>query len=113
MTVPSGGRGTWVASAVVSLALLASGLLIGLVPVGGTFDSESFTCGSSFFADAGTGYEGTEQYDACDRERSHLRWIALTNVALGIVLLGAVSSGARTRSQDPDSRGLTPGGAPR
>ena len=100
MPVPSGGPKPSVVIAVVSLALLASGLLIGLVPVGGRFDSESFTCGSSFFGADETGYEGTEQYDACDRERGHLRWIALGNLAFGIVLLGAVSSAARTRSHD-------------
>lgn len=111
MSVPSGGRKPWVAVAVVSLALLASGLFIGLVPVGGKFDSESFTCGSSFFAADESGYEGTEQYDACERERSHLRWIALANLAFGIVLLSAVSSGARRRSRA--SRRLSPGGARR
>jgi hypothetical protein len=113
MAVPSHSRKPWIAVTVVSLALLASGLLIGLMPVGGTFDSESFTCGSSFLATDGTGYEGTEQYAACDRERSHLRWIASANVALGAVLLGAVSAGARRRSQDQDGHRLTPGAAPR
>jgi hypothetical protein len=107
MPLPPDGRKPWVAVAVVALALLASGLLIGLVPVAGKFDSESFTCGSSFFAADETGYEGTEQYDACDRERSHLRWIALANLAFGIVLLGAVSSGARRRPRA--SLGLSPG----
>jgi hypothetical protein len=83
-------------SGLASVVMIAAALLMGLWPVAGTYDSESFTCGSAFLGTSDDlGYGGTENYDACLRERSHLRWIALGNVTVGVVLLGAVGSSRR------------------
>jgi hypothetical protein len=84
----------------VATLLLLAGLFMGFFPVSGTFDSESFRCGSPFVvaADDG-GYGRTEQYKACDRERRHLRWVALGSLLLGLGLLAGTSSVARTPSR--------------
>jgi hypothetical protein len=83
----------------VATLLLLAGLFMGFFPVSGKFDSESFRCGSPFVvaADDG-GYGGTEQYEACDRERRHLRLVALGSLLLGVGLLAGTASLARTRS---------------
>jgi hypothetical protein len=72
---------------------------MGFFPVSGKFDSESFRCGSPFVvaADDG-GYGGTEQYEACDRERRHFRWPALGGLVLGIGLFAGTTSLARRPS---------------
>jgi hypothetical protein len=81
--------------------LLLAGLIMGFFPVSGTFDSESFRCGSPFVvaADDG-GYGGTEQYEACDRERRHFRWPALGSLVLGIGLLAGTTTLARRLSDE-------------
>ncbi|CAM3189696.1 hypothetical protein NODU109028_02535 [Nocardioides dubius] len=76
----------------VGSILLVAGLFVGFTPVGGHWDNESFTCGSPFL-EAGDdgGYGGSEQYDACLQERSHLRPVAWGGVGLGALsLLGSV-----------------------
>ena len=84
-------------SRLASVVMIAAALLMGLWPVTGTYDSESFTCGSALLGTADDqGYGGTENYDACLRERSHLRWIALGNLTVGLVLLGAAGSSRRS-----------------
>jgi hypothetical protein len=77
----------------VASVLLLTGLFLGFFPVSGKFDSESFRCGSPFVvaADDG-GYGGTEQYEACDRERRHFRWPALGSLVLGIALLAGTTT---------------------
>lgn len=83
-------------SAVASVVMIGAALLMGLWPVAGSYDSESFTCGSAFLGTSDDlGYGGTENYDACLRERSHLRWVALGNFTVGVVLLGAAGSARR------------------
>jgi hypothetical protein len=90
-------RWAWIVAAVV---LIGAALMIGMRPVNGIFDSESFTCGSAFFGTGDDqGYGGTGQYDACLRERDHLRWIAGGSLVGGVALLGAVATSARARSR--------------
>ena len=92
-----GGPRLVVAATAVGAVLVLSGLLLGFAQVGGKYDSESFDCGSPFIATADDGgYGGTEQYDGCERERRHLRWVAGGNALLGLILLGAVASTMRT-----------------
>jgi hypothetical protein len=85
----------------VASVLLLAGLFMGFFPVSGKFDSESFRCGSPFVvaADDG-GYGGTEQYEACERERRHFRWPALGGLVLGIGLFAGTTSLARRPSRD-------------
>lgn len=100
MAAHRAGGGLRLNSTVVSVVLLCSGLLVGFWPVGGAYDSESFSCGSAFLGTTDDGgYGGTEQYHACDRERTHLRWIALSDLALGVVLFGGVVWSARQHSE--------------
>jgi hypothetical protein len=90
------GGGLRLISTVVALVLLGSGLVVGFWPVSGAYDSESFSCGSALLGTADDGgYGGTREYEECDRERTHLRWIALSNLTLGVVLLGGVVWSAR------------------
>ena len=92
-------RTTQVVPFAVAALLLLAGLFIGFFPVSGKFDSESFRCGSPFVAAADDGgYGGTEQYDACDQERGHLRWVALGSLLLGVGLFAGTASLARTTS---------------
>src|SRR5262245_7965304 len=98
MAPHNAGGGLQLVATVVGLVLVCSGLLLAFWPVGGTYDSEGFSCGSTILGTTEDGgYSGTEQYRACDRERTHLRWIALSDVALGLVLLGGVVWSARRR----------------
>jgi hypothetical protein len=94
-------RWAWIVAAVV---LICAALMIGSRPVSGIFDSESFTCGSPFLATSDDqGYGGTEPYDACLRQREHLRWIAAGSLAAGVTLLGVVATSARARSTKPQN----------
>ena len=70
----------------------------------GSFDSESFECGSPFMAAADDGgYGGTEAFAACDQERRHMRWVALGSLTLGtaLVVSSATSVTARRESAPP------------
>ena len=84
---------------VASVVLIGASLVIGLWPVTGIYDSESFSCGSAFLGILDDkSYEGTEGYSACIRERSHLRWIG-AGLFLGAVL-GTAASASGRRSED-------------
>lgn len=75
-----------IAAAVAGLLILAA-LLIGFWPVGGSADGEDFKCGSPFLGmGRDLGYEGSEGFAACLQERSHLRWIGLGSLTLGVAL---------------------------
>jgi hypothetical protein len=92
-------RWAWIVAAVV---LICAALMIGSRPVSGIFDSEGFTCGSPFFATSDhQGYGGTEPYDACLRQRDHLRWIAGVSLVAGVALLSAVTASAHARTRKP------------
>jgi len=95
-------------SVVLAGLVLLGSLALGLVPVGGHYDSESFRCGSAFVAVADDGgYGGTEQFRACDQERGHLRLVALSGLALGVGLLassGTALVASRAVADAPPSR---------
>lgn len=91
------------ASTVASLLLIFSALILGLWPVGGLEDGESFNCGSAFLGSLkDLGYEGSQGYDACLHERRHLRLAALADLVIGAGLLVVVRS-ERRRSSAGDS----------
>lgn len=86
-------------STIAAIVMIGAALTIGLWPVAGVYDSESFNCGSAFLGTSDDGgYAGTENYDACLRERGHLRWIGLGILSVGVVLLGAAWA---SRSHSP------------
>lgn len=79
----------------VGVVALMAGLFLGFNPVGGHYDSESFDCGSPFqVAEDDGGYGGSEQYEACEQERRHLRPVAWGGVALGGVSLAGAGLSA-------------------
>ena len=87
------------ASTVASLLLIFSALILGLWPIGGLEDSESFNCGSAFLGSLkDPGYEGSQGYDACLQERRHLRSAALADLAIGAGLLVVIRSESRSHS---------------
>ncbi len=103
-TIPkSPGWDVHLVATAVGFVLICAAVGIGFLPVSGTYDSESFSCGSPVLGvqDDG-GYGGTEVYEACDRERVHRRWFALGALVLGAVLIGAVIlSGRRQPDEIP------------
>jgi hypothetical protein len=104
--MPDAGRRTYLlVPAIVATLLILGGIFVGLVPVNGFYDSESFHCGSPITgANNEEGYGGTEQYRACNRERRHLGYYAAGGPLLGVVLLGSTALLARELSRDDDSR---------
>jgi hypothetical protein len=67
---------------VVAAALaVLSALAFALTPASGTFDSESYTCGTAFHFDS-QGYEGAPGFAACDEERKSRRVPAIGLLAL-------------------------------
>jgi hypothetical protein len=87
-------RARWLITAGV---LLLAGVVLALVPVSGTFDSERFHCGTPFHYDNSEGYAGSEGFADCTRRREALRYPAggLLLVGLGF---GAFAF-ARSRSR--------------
>lgn len=75
-----------VALVVVATLLVIAGLVLGLIPVGGAFDSESFHCGMPFAwsADNSEGYRGSAGFDECDSTR---KWRSVA--AVGMIAVGA------------------------
>jgi hypothetical protein len=74
-------------------ALIALGLLMvlvgsvyGFISVGGSYEGESFTCGSPFNYDNSEGYRGSSDFDDCNSTRE-----GRLPLTLGIIGLGAAS----------------------
>ena len=86
---------------VVAGVLLLAGAVIALVPVPGTFDSESFHCGTAIRYDNSEGYAGSQGFADCDENRRALRFPAggLMLVGLGIGTFQMGSASRRSRAQ--------------
>ncbi len=78
----------------LALLLLAGGVVVGVAPVHGTFESEDFTCGSPFRADRSQGYDGSPEFAECDSTRRSRAPLAAACIAVGSLL--AASSYAAT-----------------
>jgi hypothetical protein len=63
--------------------VLLAGVVLALLPVSGTFDSESFKCGTPFRYDNSGGYAGSQGFADCN-ERREARQIP----AAGLILIG-------------------------
>jgi hypothetical protein len=101
-------RGHLWAAVALAFLLTVAALLLGLTQVGGHYDSESFDCGSPFLsADGESGYEGTEQYRACEQERDHSRWVALIGIGFGLALIGSSTATLAASKSKPVIRGTS------
>jgi hypothetical protein len=83
--------------AVAASVAVLSALAFALTPASGTFDSESYTCGTAFHFDA-QGYEGAPGFTACDEERKSRRLPALGLLALSGLLVVSVPRLSRHQS---------------
>lgn len=81
--------------------LILGGLVVGFAPVPGTYEGESFHCGSPFLYDISEGYKGSDGFADCNRTRLQRRPMALGAIGLGLVLGVAVLSSARRRADLP------------
>lgn len=80
--------------------VVLAGVALALLPVSGTFDSESFTCGTPFHYDNSGGYAGSLAFANCNerREGRQVPAAGLILVGLGIgVFLTARGRGSDTR----------------
>jgi hypothetical protein len=83
--------------------VLLAGVVLAQLPVSGTFDSESFKCGTPFHYDNSGGYAGSQGFADCN-ERREARQIP----AAGLIVIGlgvGVFSTARGKRRS-DSRAV-------
>lgn len=69
-----------------AVTLIGCGLVVGFHRVAGTYDNESFQCGSPFAYDNSEGYGGTDEFEDCNRTRKIGLPLALGSLALGIAV---------------------------
>jgi hypothetical protein len=99
-------RGSYKWLLAVAGVLLVGGFIIGSVPVGGLYDSESFHCGPSFFFDNSEGYQGTEGFTACRATADARLPLALAPIALGAGLLALALVVRRSAVNEADQTWL-------
>jgi hypothetical protein len=78
----------WLIALAVLLAV--AGLIVGLRPVPGISEGESFQCGSPFHYDNSEGYNGSSGFGDCNRTRLVRLPIALGAIWLGVGIGGFV-----------------------
>ena len=90
--------------------VLLAGVALALLPLSGTFDSESFTCGTPFHYDNSGGYAGSQGFADCNerREGRQVPAAGLILVGLGIAVFATARGKRRsdTRTVVESLRGL-------
>jgi drug/metabolite transporter (DMT)-like permease len=84
---------------IVAGVLLLAGVVLALVPVSGTFDSERFHCGTPFHYDNSGGYAGSEGFADCTSRREALRYPAAGLIIAGLGIGGAAFARGRGRGR--------------
>ncbi len=100
-------RVRWLIAAAV---VLLAGAVLALLPVRGTFDSESFHCGTAFHYDNSEGYAGSSEFAACNSHREARKAPAsgLILIGLGIGAFASVSGKKRADARTAVNSSLVP-----